>query len=90
MGPSGSEPTTYEDQKKRFLDHLHELRCINEGDDNTDAPGYALNLVRLPVSVFLGQLHSDRLRGRVYDHRSPRTCCWTFCRKRSATSSSTT
>jgi len=48
------EPTTFEDQKKRFLDHLHELRRINEGDDNTDAPGYALNLVRLPISVLPG------------------------------------
>lgn len=48
------EPTTLEDQKKRYLDHLHELRRINEGDDNTDAPGYALNLVRLPVSVLPG------------------------------------
>ena len=48
------EPTTYEDQKKRFLDHLHELRRINEGDDNTDAPGYTLGLVRIPVSILPG------------------------------------
>lgn len=49
------EPTTYLDQKKRFLDHLNELRRINEGDDTADAPGYALNLVRIPVSVLPGQ-----------------------------------
>jgi hypothetical protein len=48
------EPTLLEDQKKRFLDHLHELRRINEGDDNADAPGYALNLVSIPISVLAG------------------------------------
>lgn len=53
-GALSLEPTTYEDQKKRFLDHLNELRRINEGDDNADAPGYGLNLVRLPVSVLPG------------------------------------
>src|SRR5262249_50310738 len=57
-GPTGKialEPTILEDQKKRYLDHLHELRRINEGDDNTDAPGYALNLIRIPVSLVAGQ-----------------------------------
>lgn len=57
VGPDGKltiEPTIIEDQKRRFLDHLHELRRINEGDDNTDAPGYALNLLRLPISVLSG------------------------------------
>src|SRR5207248_1226903 len=42
------------DQKRRFLNHLHELRRINEGDDNADAPGYALNLVSIPISVLSG------------------------------------
>lgn len=49
------EPTTYLDQKKSFLDHLNELRRINEGDDTADAPGYSLNLVRIPVSVLPGK-----------------------------------
>jgi hypothetical protein len=56
--PNGTlalEPTLLEDQKKRYLDHLHQLRRINEGDDNTDAPGYGLNLVRLPISVLSGE-----------------------------------
>ncbi len=53
-GKLALEPTVLEDQKKRYLDHLHQLRRINEGDDNTDAPGYALNLVRIPVSVLTG------------------------------------
>jgi hypothetical protein len=42
------------DQLKRYMDHLNELRRINEGDDNSDAPGYSLNLIRIPVSVLPG------------------------------------
>jgi hypothetical protein len=53
-GKLAIEPTLLEDQKKRFLDHLHALRRVNEGDDNTDAPGYGLYLVRLPISVLTG------------------------------------
>ncbi|MBX7168280.1 MAG: hypothetical protein K1X74_18225 [Pirellulales bacterium] len=49
------EPTTFILQKKRYLDLLNELRRINEGDDVTDAPGYALYLARLPVSVLPGK-----------------------------------
>lgn len=49
------EPTIMLDQKKRYLDHLHELRRINEGDDTADSPGYALDLVRIPVSVLPGK-----------------------------------
>jgi hypothetical protein len=48
------EPTVHLDQKSRFLNHLNELRRINEGDDTADSPGYALNLVRIPVSVLPG------------------------------------
>ena len=48
------EPTVFLDQMKRYLDHLNELRRINEGDDTVDAPGYSLNLVRIPVSVLPG------------------------------------
>jgi hypothetical protein len=49
------EPTLYLDQKARYLQHLNELRRINEGDDTADSPGYALNLVRIPVSVLPGK-----------------------------------
>jgi hypothetical protein len=50
------EPTVLLDQRARFLNHLHELRRINEGDDTADSPGYALNLVRIPVSILPGKL----------------------------------
>ncbi|MEZ5940610.1 MAG: hypothetical protein R3C18_04410 [Planctomycetaceae bacterium] len=49
------EPTVMLDQRSRFLNHLHELRRISDGDDKSDAPGYALHLVRLPVSVLPGK-----------------------------------
>lgn len=48
------EPTIIEEQKARYLNALHELRRINEGDDTADSPGYSLNLVRLPVSILPG------------------------------------
>ena len=48
------EPTVVEEQKARYLNALHELRRINEGDDTADSPGYSLNLVRLPVSILPG------------------------------------
>lgn len=53
------EPAVLLDQRARFLNHLQELRRINEGDDTSDAPGYALNLVRIPVSVLPGKF-TDR------------------------------
>ena len=53
-GPLGIEPTLQLDHLSRYLHHLHELRRINEGDDSADAPGYALNLVRIPVSITPG------------------------------------
>jgi hypothetical protein len=49
------EPTIHLDQLSRYLQHLQELRRINDGDDKADAPGYALHLVRLPVSVLPGK-----------------------------------
>ena len=52
--PLALEPTTHLDQLSRYLSHLAELRRVNEGDDSADAPGYALNLVRLPVSITPG------------------------------------
>src|SRR5262249_34645796 len=48
------EPTLLLNQHSTFLNHLHELRRINEGDDNADSPGYALNLIRIPVSILTG------------------------------------
>jgi len=52
--PLALEPTLQLDHLSRYLNHLHELRRINEGDDSADAPGYALNLVRIPVSITTG------------------------------------
>lgn len=49
------EPTVHLDQLSRYMNHLHELRRISDGDDKADAPGYALHLVRLPVSVLPGK-----------------------------------
>ncbi|MBY0460917.1 MAG: hypothetical protein K2V38_26655, partial [Gemmataceae bacterium] len=49
------EPTVVLDEKKRFLDHLNQIRRVNEGDDTSDSPGYALYLVRVPVSVLPGK-----------------------------------
>jgi len=53
-GPLALEPTLQLDHLSRYLHHLHELRRVNEGDDSADAPGYALNLVRIPVSITPG------------------------------------
>src|SRR5262249_16530843 len=53
------EPSVYLDQKARYLNHLQELRRINEGDDTADSPGYSLNLVRVPISVLPGK-QTDR------------------------------
>ena len=52
--PLALEPTLQLDHLSRYLHHLHELRRVNEGDDSADAPGYALNLVRMPVSITPG------------------------------------
>ncbi|MGL4551590.1 MAG: hypothetical protein ACRC33_10415, partial [Gemmataceae bacterium] len=49
------EPTVLLDQRARYIQHLHQLRRINEGDDTADSPGYALNLVRIPVSLLPGK-----------------------------------
>ena len=48
------EPTTYLDQKSRYLNHLNEVCRMNMGDDTSDSPGYALNLIRFPISVLPG------------------------------------
>jgi hypothetical protein len=49
--PPALEPTIHIDQLSRYLNHLQQLRRVNEGDDSADAPGYSLNLVRIPVSI---------------------------------------
>ncbi|APZ92669.1 hypothetical protein [Fuerstiella marisgermanici] len=48
------EPEILLDQKARYLNHLHEIRRMNEGDDTSDSPGYSMNLVRIPVSIMPG------------------------------------
>jgi hypothetical protein len=48
------EPSVYLEQKSRFLNYLNQFRRINEGDDTADSAGYALNLVRIPISVLPG------------------------------------
>jgi hypothetical protein len=54
-GKLGLEPTIYLDEKKRYLDHLNEIRRVNLGDDNADSAGYSLSLVRMPVSIQPGE-----------------------------------
>jgi hypothetical protein len=56
------EPTIHLDHLDRYVKHLQELRRINEGDDIADSPGYALNLVRIPVSILPGK-HTQRGHG---------------------------
>jgi len=47
----GLEPTIHLDHVSQYVNHLQQLRRINEGDDIADSPGYSLNLVRIPVSL---------------------------------------
>lgn len=51
----GVDPTVYLDEKKRFLEHLNEIRRINLGPDQNDSSGYGLYLVRFPVSITPGE-----------------------------------
>jgi hypothetical protein len=48
------EPSIQLDQRSRYLQHLHQLRRINEGDDVANQPGYAIDLLRVPVSILPG------------------------------------
>ncbi|QEG43839.1 hypothetical protein [Roseimaritima ulvae] len=59
------EPVTHLNQMSRYLNHLHELRRINEGDDTSDSPGYSLNLVRIPVSILPGKLTREGFGAEV-------------------------
>ena len=52
----GLEQTQEIDQLVRYMQHLNQHRRINEGDDTADAPGYSLNLVRVPVSLLPGSI----------------------------------
>ena len=73
------EPTLYLDEMKRYIDHLHDLRRMSDGDDTADAPGYSLNLVRIPVSVLPGSRTQQRTGQRSLSH-SRRTCTPNCCR----------
>lgn len=74
-GGLGVEPTIYLDEKKRFLDHLNEIRRINMGPDQNDSSGYGLYLIRLPVSITPGertlQGHGADLSVRLEHEFSP-------------------
>lgn len=76
------EPTIQLDQLKRYLDHLNELRRLNEGGDTSDAPGYALNLVRIPVSILPGeetrQGHGAEITVTAETHLTPELLPSTF------------
>lgn len=61
----GIEPVIELDQLNRYLQHLNELRRLNEGDDNADTPGYALNLIRIPVSILPGRRTQDGFGAEV-------------------------
>ena len=54
-GNIGLEPTVFLDEKKRFLDHLNEIRRVSIGPDQSDSAGYGLYLMRLPVSITPGE-----------------------------------
>ena len=50
----GIEPTISLDEQSRYINHLHELRRVNSGDDRTDMAGYGLYLLRMPISLLPG------------------------------------
>ena len=74
-GNVGLEPTIRLDQLKRYLDHLNEIRRVNEGGDTSDSPGYSLNLVRIPVSLSPGEMtragHGAEVTITAKPHVSP-------------------
>ena len=55
-GKLGLDPPVFLDEKKRFFDHLNQIRRVNIGDDNADSAGYGLYLVRMPISIQPGEL----------------------------------
>jgi hypothetical protein len=50
----GIEPTMQLDEEADYVNHLHQLRRINAGDDLTDMAGYGLYLLRMPISLMPG------------------------------------
>jgi hypothetical protein len=54
-GKLGLDPPVFLDEKKRFFDHLNQIRRVNIGDDNADSAGYGLYLVRMPISIQPGE-----------------------------------
>jgi hypothetical protein len=76
------EPEVYLNQKARYLQHLHELRRINEGDDTADSPGYALNLIRFPISILPGKCteagHGAEMTMTLTPHLNPDLLPTTF------------
>ena len=54
-GKLGLEPNEFLNQKQSYLEHLNQLRRINLGADNSDAAGYGLYLVNVPVSIQPGE-----------------------------------
>ena len=47
----GIEPNVHLDEKADYISHLHRIRRVNLGDDNSDSAGYGLYLMRVPVSI---------------------------------------
>jgi hypothetical protein len=78
----GVDPTVYLDEKKRFLDHLSQLRRINLGPDQNDSSGYGLYLVRLPASITPGECtyqgHGGELSVQVEHQFGPEFLPTTF------------
>ncbi len=89
-GKLGLEPTIYLDEKKRYLDHLNELRRVNLGDDNADTAGYGLYLVRIPVSIQPGEKTYEGYGADASTSPSAPTSAPPSCPRPSATSSSPT
>ncbi len=57
----GLEPTLQLDEEADYINHLHQLRRVNAGDDMTDMAGYGLYLLRMPISLMPG---SDTRQGK--------------------------
>lgn len=51
----GLEPTVVIREQQNYLDALNAIRRVNLGDDVADSAGYALYLVRMPVSIAPGE-----------------------------------
>jgi hypothetical protein len=60
----GIEPTLQLDEQANYINHLHQLRRVNSGDDLTDLAGYGLYLMRMPVSLVPGP-HTRKGKGAV-------------------------